>query len=58
MEFHAELGGGTRRDVIMDDAIMYMEELEDDSISGGVFTSLPDISEIPEVVNEHDEKGE
>ena len=55
MEFLAELGGGTRRNVITDDAIMYMEELEDDSISGGIFTSLPDISEIPEVVNEHDE---
>ena len=55
MEFLTELGGGTRRDVIMDDAIMYMEELEDDSISGGVFTSLPDISEIPELVHEHEE---
>ena len=55
MEFHAELGGVPRRQVIMDDAIMYMEELEDDSISGGVFTSLPDISEVPELTHEHDE---
>jgi hypothetical protein len=38
MEFLAELGHRTRRDVVLDDAIMYLEDLDDDSIDSGVFT--------------------
>ena len=49
MEFVAELGGSTNREIICDDAIMWLEDLDDDSIASSVFTSLPDISEVPEV---------
>ena len=55
MEFLAELGHRTRRDVVLDDAIMYLEDLDDDSIDSGVFTSLPDISEVPEITTGYQE---
>ena len=55
MEFFAELGGNTRREIICDDAILYLEDLPDDSIASSVFTSLPDISEVPEVTTGYKE---
>lgn len=55
MEFWAEVGGAVTRDVFLDDAIMYLEDLDDDSVASGVFTSLPDISEVPEITTGYQE---
>ena len=37
------------RELICDDALMWLETFADDSLPGCVFTSLPDVSEVPEV---------
>lgn len=37
------------RELICDDALMWLESFANDSLPGCVFTSLPDISEVPEV---------
>ena len=37
------------RQLVCDDALTWLESFADDSLPGCVFTSLPDISEVPEV---------
>ena len=37
------------RELICDDALLWLDSFADDSLPGCVFTSLPDISEVPEV---------
>ena len=37
------------RELICDDALVWLNSFADDSLPGCVFTSLPDISEVPDV---------
>ena len=37
------------RELVCDDALIWLDSFADDSLPGCVFTSLPDISEVPEV---------
>lgn len=46
---HSKSIEAPHRELICDDALIWLDSFADDSLPGCVFTSLPDISEVPEV---------